>query len=64
MKILQIMGGAEDGGAEIFFIDAITALKNKNINQHVIINNRNKNRVKKTNPNNSGCPIIEKTKIY
>ena len=41
------MGGAEDGGAEIFFIDAITALKNKNINQHVIINNRNKNRVKK-----------------
>ena len=47
MKILQIMGGAEDGGAEIFFIDAITALKNKNINQHVIINNRNKNRVKK-----------------
>jgi len=41
------MGGAEDGGAEIFFIDAITALKNKNINQHVIINNRNKKREKK-----------------
>ena len=41
MKILQIMGGALDGGAETFFIDAIKALKNKNINQHVIISNRN-----------------------
>jgi len=47
MKILQIMGGAGEGGAEEFFIDAIEALKNKKINQYIIINNRNKKRVKK-----------------
>ena len=41
------MGGALDGGAETFFIDAIKALKNKNINQHVIISNRNISRIKK-----------------
>ena len=38
MKILQIMGGAGEGGAEEFFIDAIEALKNKKINQYIIIN--------------------------
>ena len=42
MKILQIMAGAGEGGAEEFFIDAIEALKNKKINQYIIINNRNK----------------------
>ena len=47
MKILQIMAGAGEGGAEEFFIDAIEALKNKKINQYIIINNRNKKRVKK-----------------
>ena len=47
MKILQIMGGASEGGAEIFFIDAITAIKKKKIKQHVIISNRNKERIKK-----------------
>ena len=41
------MGGAGEGGAEEFFIDAIEALKNKKINQYIIINNRNKKRVKK-----------------
>ena len=28
MKIVQLMGGYLDGGAEIFYIDALTALKN------------------------------------
>ena len=41
------MGGASEGGAEIFFIDAITAIKKKKIKQHVIISNRNKERIKK-----------------
>ena len=41
------MGGAGEGGAEEFFIDAIEALKNKKINQYIIINNRNKKRLKK-----------------
>ena len=31
MKILQIMGGYSDGGAEIFYIDALSALRNINI---------------------------------
>ena len=31
MKILHIMGGANDGGAEIFFADALLALNNKKL---------------------------------
>ena len=41
------MGGALEGGAEIFFIDAVTALKKMKVKQHVIISNRNKERIKK-----------------
>ena len=41
MKILQIMGGAREGGAEEFFIEAVEALKNKEINQYVVINKKN-----------------------
>ena len=49
MKILQIMGGAREGGAEEFFIEAVEALKNKEINQYVVINKKNQKRVKKIN---------------
>ena len=38
MKILHIMGGANDGGAEIFFADALLALNNKKIDQQAIVN--------------------------
>ena len=38
------MGGYSDGGAEIFFIDALTALSNSNIEQYAIVNKKNKSR--------------------
>jgi glycosyltransferase involved in cell wall biosynthesis len=38
MKILHVMGGANDGGAEIFFADALLALNNSGINQQAIVN--------------------------
>lgn len=45
MKILQIMAGAPTGGAEIFFVDAITALQQKNIKQFVITRPDNHQRI-------------------
>ena len=47
MKILQIMGGYSDGGAEIFYIDALAALNNINIEQYAIVNKKNKKGIKK-----------------
>ena len=47
MKILQVMGGYLDGGAEIFYIDALSALSNSNIEQYAIINKRNKKGIAK-----------------
>ena len=38
MKILHIMGGANDGGAEIFFSDALLALNNSGVDQQAIVN--------------------------
>ncbi|MDB4040086.1 glycosyltransferase family 4 protein [Methylophilaceae bacterium] len=60
MKILQIMGGAGEGGAEEFFIDAVEALKNKKINQFLIINKKNQKRVKKI----SGLKILFATASF
>jgi glycosyltransferase involved in cell wall biosynthesis len=47
MKILQIMGGYSDGGAEIFYIDALSALRNIKIEQYAIVNKKNKKGIKK-----------------
>ena len=47
MKILQIMGGYSDGGAEIFYIDALAALSSLNIEQYAIVNKKNKKGIKK-----------------
>ena len=47
MKIIQIMGGYSDGGAEIFYIDALAALSNLNIEQYAIVNKKNKKGIKK-----------------
>ena len=47
MKILQIMGGYLDGGAEIFYIDALIALKNVNEEQYAIVNKKNKKGISK-----------------
>ena len=47
MKILQIMGSYKDGGAEIFYIDALRALQNKNIEQYAIVNTKNKKGIRK-----------------
>ena len=47
MKILQIMGGYLDGGAEIFYIDAIIAIKNVNEEQYAIVNKKNKKGISK-----------------
>ena len=41
------MGGYSDGGAEIFYIDALTAIQNVNIEQYAIVNKRNKKGIKK-----------------
>ena len=35
------MGGYSDGGAEIFYIDALTALNNINVEQYAIVNKKN-----------------------
>ena len=47
MKVIQLMGGYSDGGAEIFYIDALTALKNSNIEQYAIVNKKNKKGINK-----------------
>ena len=47
MKVVQLMGCYLDGGAEIFYIDALTALKNSNIEQYAIVNKKNKKGINK-----------------
>ena len=47
MKVVQLMGGYLDGGAEIFYIDALSALKNSNIEQYAIVNKKNKKGINK-----------------
>lgn len=37
MKVLQIMGGREVGGAETAFADTVRALHNSGLHQHAII---------------------------
>jgi glycosyltransferase involved in cell wall biosynthesis len=41
------MGGYSDGGAEIFYIDALAALSSLNIEQYAIVNKKNKKGIKK-----------------
>ena len=36
MRILHVIAGAEIGGAETFAVDAITALAERGVAQHVI----------------------------
>ncbi len=45
MKILQIMAGAAEGGAEFFFVDALQALKQAGIEQYVITRSNNPERL-------------------
>ena len=64
MKILQIMGGYGDGGAEIFYIDALAALSNLNIEQYAIVNNKNKKGIKKLEELNIPFKIVSFNKIF
>ncbi len=47
MKILQIMAGDNNGGAETFFLDAVTALSETDHQQHVITRANNDFKVEK-----------------
>ena len=64
MKILQIMGGYLDGGAEIFYIDALSALSNSNIEQYAIINKRNKKGIAKLKALNIPFKTVSFNKLF
>ena len=64
MKILQIMGGYSDGGAEIFYIDALSALRNINIEQYAIVNKKNKKGIKKIEELNIPFQAISFNKLF
>ena len=64
MKILQIMGGYSDGGAEIFYIDALLALRNINIEQYAIVNKKNKKGIKKIEELNIPFETISFNKLF
>ena len=64
MKILQVMGGYSDGGAEIFFIDALTALSNSNIEQYAIVNKRNKKGITKLKSLNIPFSTVSFNKLF
>ena len=64
MKILQIMGSYKDGGAEIFYIDALAALKNINIEQYAIINNKNKKGISKLKELNIQFTTVSFNKLF
>jgi glycosyltransferase involved in cell wall biosynthesis len=64
MKILQIMGGYSDGGAEIFYIDALSALNNINIEQYAILNKKNKKGIKRLEELNIPFKIVSFNKIF
>ena len=64
MKILQIMGGYSDGGAEIFYIDALSALRNINIEQYAIVNKKNKKGIKKIEELNIPFETISFNKLF
>ena len=64
MKILQVMGGHSDGGAEIFFIDALTALSNSNIEQYAIVNKRNKKGITKLKALNIPFSTVSFNKLF
>ena len=64
MKILQVMGGHSDGGAEIFFIDALAALSNSNIEQYAIVNKRNKKGITKLKALNIPFRTVSFNKLF
>ena len=64
MKILQIMGSSSDGGAEIFFIDALLAIKNKNVKQYAIINKDNEKGIKRLQELKIPLKTISFNKIF
>ena len=64
MKILQVMGGYLDGGAEIFYIDALSALSNSNIEQYAIINKRNKKGIAKLKVLNIPFKTVSFNKLF
>ena len=64
MKIIQIMGSYNDGGAEIFYIDALAALKNINIEQYAIVNYKNKKGISKLNELNIPFTAVSFNKLF
>ena len=61
---MQIMGGYSDGGAEIFYIDALAALNNLNIKQYAIVNKKNKKGIKKLEGLNIPFKIVSFNKLF
>ena len=45
MKILQVMGGAQNGGAETFYMDSLHALAETSIEQYALVRPENEARV-------------------
>ena len=58
------MGGYLDGGAEIFYIDALSALSNSNIEQYAIINKRNKKGIAKLKALNIPFKTVSFNKLF
>ena len=55
MRILQVMAGAKQGGAETAFEDIILALHGSGVAQHVVIRKNNKYRLKQLQ--DAGIPV-------
>jgi len=64
MKILQIMGSYSDGGAEIFYLDAIATLNNLNIDQYAIVNKKNKKGIMRLESLNIPFKTVSFNKLF
>lgn len=64
MRVLHAMAGGAFGGAETFFVDAIKAIHEENIEQHVITRNNNAQKIKEIERLNIPLDIASFGKLW
>ena len=56
MRVMQVMAGGEHGGAETFFVDLVTALQDRGLDQRAVIR---RNPARSENLRKAGIPLAE-----
>ncbi len=56
MRVMQVMAGGEHGGAETFFVDLVTALQDRGLDQRAVIR---RNPARSENLRKAGVPLAE-----